>query len=218
MPRMFSLSALNERLAIAIAVGDSAQDLAAPRLDFGVELLGRHDLVDEPHRERLGRRVAPAQEPDLARPLLADEPRQIGGAPARIDRADLGADLAELRLLRRDRQVAHGRQHIAAADRIALHRGDDRLAGVADRAVQFLDRQPDEAAPAIAARSMPRAELSPPAQKARSPAPASTMTPMSGPLGVAHRLRASPRRSAARNAFSTSGRLIVIVAMPSRFS
>src|SRR3954454_17799445 len=48
------------------------QDLAAPRLDFGVELLGGDDLVDEPHRVRLGRRVAPAQEPDLARPLLAD--------------------------------------------------------------------------------------------------------------------------------------------------
>src|SRR5690242_511512 len=76
------------------------EDLAAPGLDFGVELLGRDDLIDEPHLVRLGGRVAPAQEPDLARPLLADQPRQIGGAPAGIDRAHPGADLAELRLLR----------------------------------------------------------------------------------------------------------------------
>src|SRR5205823_11802179 len=115
------------------------------------ELLGRHDLVDEPHLEGFGGAVAAAQEPDLARPLLADQPRQIGGAPARIDRADARPDLAELRLLRGDRQVAHGRQHIAAADRIALHFGDHRLPAVADCAVQLLDRQADEAAPAIAA-------------------------------------------------------------------
>src|SRR5689334_15420805 len=44
------------------------QDLAAPRLDLGVELPGRDDLVDETHLVRLGGRIAPAQEPDLARP------------------------------------------------------------------------------------------------------------------------------------------------------
>src|SRR3984893_11012455 len=122
------------------------QDLLAPSLDLGIELVGRHYLVDQPHLERFGGGVAAAQEPDLARPLLADQARQIGGAPARIDRADARPDLAEHRLVRGDRQVAHGGQHVAAADRVALHLRDDRFAAVADRAVKFLDRQADAAA------------------------------------------------------------------------
>jgi hypothetical protein len=60
------------------------------------------------------------------------------------------SDLAEDGLLGGNRQVADRRQHIAAADRIALHLGDDRLPAVADRAVQFLDRQADQTAAAIA--------------------------------------------------------------------
>src|SRR5438552_18147887 len=69
------------------------QDLLAPGLDLDVELFGWHDLVDEPHLEGFGGGVAAAQKPDLARPLLADQARQIGGAPARIDRADARPDL-----------------------------------------------------------------------------------------------------------------------------
>ena len=42
MPRMFSVSALNERLAIAIAVGLRSHDLGAPARDLGVELVVRH--------------------------------------------------------------------------------------------------------------------------------------------------------------------------------
>src|SRR5947207_6813590 len=76
--------------------------------------------------------------------------RVNGGTPAGIDRADARSDLAEDGLFGGDRQVADRRQHVAAADRIALHLGDDRLAAVADGAVQFLDRQTDETAAAIA--------------------------------------------------------------------
>src|SRR5206468_10607391 len=74
-------------------------DLLAPLVDFGVELVVRHDLVDEAHLLGLGGAVLAAQEPDLARLLLANDARQVGRAPARIDRADLRADLAEGRLL-----------------------------------------------------------------------------------------------------------------------
>src|SRR6266540_3157245 len=109
------------------------EDLLAPGLDLGIELFRRDDLVDQPHLEGFGGGVAAAQKPDLARALLAHQARQIGGAPARIDRADARPDLAEHRLFRGDRQVADGRQHVAAADRIALHLGDDRFPAVADR-------------------------------------------------------------------------------------
>src|SRR6266404_18822 len=39
-------------------------DLVAPLLHFGVELLVRHDRVDQPYRERFGSRIAAAQIPD----------------------------------------------------------------------------------------------------------------------------------------------------------
>ena len=71
------------------------QDLAAPRLDLGIELFRRHDLVDEPHLKRLCGGVAAAQKPDLTGPLVADMARQKGRAPARIDRADPRPHLAE---------------------------------------------------------------------------------------------------------------------------
>src|SRR5437764_2104501 len=130
--------------------GAERQDLAAPRLDFGIKLLGGHDLVDEAHLKRLGGGIAAAQKPDLARPLVADMTREKRGAPAGIDRADARSDLAEDGLLGGDRQVADRRQHVAAADRVALHLGDDRLPALADHAVQFLDRQTNETAAAIA--------------------------------------------------------------------
>jgi len=63
-----------------------------------------------------------------------------------------------------------------------------------------------------------RAELSPPEQKARSPAPASTMTPISGSLSASRIAASISSTVSARKAFSTFGRLIVIVATPSRLS
>ena len=39
MARRFSLSALNERLAMAIAVGLRLDDLGAPLVDLGIELV-----------------------------------------------------------------------------------------------------------------------------------------------------------------------------------
>jgi len=76
----------------------------------GIKLTVRHHRVDQAHREGFGCRVAPAHIPDLARLLLADDARQIGGAEAGIDRADLRPHLAQLRLVRRDAEVADRRQ------------------------------------------------------------------------------------------------------------
>ena len=56
-----------------------------PARDFGVELIVRNHSIDEPHVERLTRRIAAAQEPHLSRSLFADYTRQIRGAPSRID-------------------------------------------------------------------------------------------------------------------------------------
>jgi hypothetical protein len=66
----------------------------------------RHGDIGQSHRHCLGRRVAAAQIPDLARLLLADQARKISGAEARIDRADPRPGLAELGPVRRDGEVA----------------------------------------------------------------------------------------------------------------
>jgi hypothetical protein len=57
--------------------------------------------------------------------------------------------LTENGLVRADRQIADGREHVAAANRIALHAGDHRLRYVADGGVQFLHRQAGRAAPVV---------------------------------------------------------------------
>jgi hypothetical protein len=77
---------------------------------------------------------------------------QVGRAPAGVDRADLGPDLAENRLVRSDGHVAQRGDHVAATDGVALDARDHRLGHVADNAVQFLDRQPRGAAAVVLAR------------------------------------------------------------------
>src|SRR3954447_25579287 len=64
------------------------QHLPAPRDRLLLELLERHDGVDQPHVERLLRVVLTAEEPDLARLLLPDRPRQQAGAVPAVERAD----------------------------------------------------------------------------------------------------------------------------------
>src|SRR5262249_15215836 len=59
------------------------EDFLAPRLDLGVELFGRHHLVDEPHLKGFGGAVAAAQKPDLARAPFADQSRPGGRPPPR---------------------------------------------------------------------------------------------------------------------------------------
>src|SRR5688572_8423452 len=95
------------------------EELPAPLLHLGAEVLLGHDLVDEPHRERLLRRVLAAEVPDLARALLADETGQVARAVPRVHAAHARARLAEDGVLRREREVAEHVEDVAAADREA---------------------------------------------------------------------------------------------------
>src|SRR6185503_8663563 len=56
------------------------EDLFAPLRGFGAEICRWNDGVHQAHLERLGRRVLATEVPDLACLLLADEPREVGGA------------------------------------------------------------------------------------------------------------------------------------------
>src|SRR5882724_9283034 len=60
----------------------------------------------------LCRQYNAAEEPDLARLLLADHPRQITRAEAAVEAAHLGPHLAENRVFRRDGKVAHDMEHV----------------------------------------------------------------------------------------------------------
>ena len=80
-----------------------------------------------------------------------DDAGEVGGAEAGINRTHLGADLAELRPLGGDSQVAHDRRHVAAADGVALDARDHRLGHVADERLHLLHRQADHAAAVVVA-------------------------------------------------------------------
>ena len=97
--------------------GGEGEHLAAPAERLILELGERDDRVDQPHLERLLCVVLAAQEPDLLGLLRPDQPRQDARAEAAVERADLGAGLAEARVVGGDRQVADDVQHVAAADR-----------------------------------------------------------------------------------------------------
>ena len=211
MPRMLSLSALNEVFASAIAVGLARRSLRTTRRR--PRRAGRRGttLFTSPICERLGRAVAAAQVPHLARLLLADHAREIGGAEARVDRAHLRA-----RPGRRSptRPRASGRRSSRARCRRRSHSrapSRSRAWQVADRGVHLLDRHADRAAPARYTPSWCASGRRRCRTRA-SPAPVSTIT--FRPLVVA---RVAERvdqlvEVCARNALSTSGRLIVIVA------
>jgi len=88
--------------------------------------------------------------------------------------------------------------------------------------VQFLDRQADETAPAVAARFLSaagaRAGVVAAGAKRTIARPASTITRYRGSPSASRIASSISSTVSPRNAFSTFGRLIVIVATPVRFS
>ena len=108
----------------------------------------RHGDVGEAHFDGLCRRIAPIEVPDLARLLLADHASQISSSESGIDGAYLRTNLAELRLVGRNRQIADRCKYVAATDRESVDSGDHRLRHVADHALELVDGQADRA-PAI---------------------------------------------------------------------
>src|SRR5260370_13924990 len=101
-----------------------------------------HDLVDEPHRQRLLRVVLLAKEPDLAGLLLADDAGEEARAVTAIEAPDLRPGLAEAGVVRGDRQVAHDVEHVASTDRIAGHHRDDGFGQPPDLDLQVEDVEP----------------------------------------------------------------------------
>jgi hypothetical protein len=119
--------------------------LAAPRDRLVLQLVERHDRVDQPHVERLLRVIEPGEEPDLLRLLHPDVAGEQGGAEAAVETANPRPGLAEDRVVAGDRQVADQVEDVTASDGIARDHRDDRLGQTADLDVEVADVQSADA-------------------------------------------------------------------------
>jgi hypothetical protein len=120
------------------------QDLARPRDPLGLQGGHGNHRVHEPHAERLGGSVAPAQEPDLTGLLLADHARKVARAKSAVEAAHGRPDLAEHGVLRRDRQVADDMEHVTAPDRVTRHERDHDLRHRPDQFLEIEDIEPGD--------------------------------------------------------------------------
>ena len=117
-------------LSLRIAPWGSAAISLRELLGAGERLAARHDLVDQPDRERLVGVDAPARDHQLHRPGEADDERQAHGhavaahdVPAPLERAELG-------VLGGDADVGQQRVLQAGRERVPVDGGDHRLEDV----------------------------------------------------------------------------------------
>ena len=148
----------------------------------------------------------------LQRLALADEPRQPLRAGVAGDQAEIDFRLSELRGVGGEPQRAGHRQLAAAAERVAVDRGDDRLAEVLDEIEDVLPGSAcSRAAVGVCAAS---SLMSAPATNDFSPAPVRmTARTVSSRLQIENGAAQLVERLAF-SALRTFGRLIVTIATP----
>ncbi len=122
--------ALGDELVFAVA--DEPQRPAlrhhpAGKSDRGGGQISFNDLIDDPVRQRLGRRDRIAGNDHLHRLLRTDQPRQALSAARARQQAELDLGQADPRSRDGDAEMAGQRQLEAAAQGGAVQCGDDRL-------------------------------------------------------------------------------------------
>src|SRR6185312_816857 len=126
--------------------------LVGPAPDLSAKVgLPDHPVHEAPALGRLGV-VAAAQEPDLARPLLSHDPREVGRPEPGVERANPRSRLPEDRIVRGDRQIAQDVQDVPAANRVAIHRRDHGFRHFAYQAMQVLDLEKPRLGGAVVTR------------------------------------------------------------------
>lgn len=113
-------------------------DLRQDRLCAGNQLVGGHDFIHQTDPICLFRRHHFSGEDELQRDTLADETRQSLGAAEAGNEPEPDLGLAELRAGTREPDRASQRGLASAAEREAVHRGDDGLAETFDEVEQRL--------------------------------------------------------------------------------
>ena len=144
------------------------------------------------------------------------------GAEAAVEAADARAGLAEDRVLGGDREVADEVEDVAAADRVAGDRGDDRLRRAAHLHVQVADVEPADALlgdlvgadVAVVAADLLIAAGAEGLIAGAGEDDRADLEVVAGPVKASR----SSARVGGRKALRRSGRLIVIFAIPSPFS
>lgn len=109
------------------------EDARTPRRRLLLELVVGDGLVDQAHLLGLFRGIAFAQEDDFASLFFADHAGEHLRAAPDGHAPDGRAGLAELRAFGRERDVAHQVNLVAAAEAVAAHHRNDRLAAIANR-------------------------------------------------------------------------------------
>ncbi len=126
--------ALQHLLRHGVGEGGAAGEALGPAHRFGHHLRVGDDAVGEADAVRLRRVDDVAEEEQLGRAAVADDPRQEeGGAHVGAGEADLREDVAEARALRGDAHVARGGDDGACPHGDAVDGRDDRAATLADR-------------------------------------------------------------------------------------
>src|SRR5260370_19927028 len=99
------IGSVEARLEEAQGKRAELEHAAAPGHRLLLERGEGHDLVDEPHRQRLLRVVLLAKEPDLAGLLLADDAGEAACAVTSVEAPALPPGLSEAGVVRGDGQV-----------------------------------------------------------------------------------------------------------------
>ena len=119
--------------------GGELEDFVGPGADFGGELVGGDDFVDQAPVEGLLGGVAAAEEPDFAGAFFADGAGEVSGSQSGVEGADAGSVLSEDGVFGGDGEVAEEVEDVSAADGDAVDGGDDGFGDVADDAVEGFD-------------------------------------------------------------------------------
>ena len=215
-PASPSSAALKLAFSSRSANGDSSSISRHQRTVSSSSSLERDDRVHEPHR-----RAPPAASYWRHRnqisfaffwPTWRGEQRR---AEAAVEAADARPGLPEARVVGGDREVADHVQHVAAADRVAGDHRDDRLGQAPHLHLQVGHV---EAADRRAARRRSRSRRAPAGRRRSRRRAGPRRSARSRRPSVSSRARSSASDSSisvsGRNALRTSGRSIVIFAMP----
>ena len=108
---------------------------------FGGQVRRRHHAVDEPEAMRLLRADLLSGQKKLEGHAGANEPRQALGAAVPGDEPEIDLGLAELRRVGGDAKRARHRELAAAAERVAVDRGNRRLAELLEEIEDLLAAQ-----------------------------------------------------------------------------
>ena len=190
------------------ATGGLRRQRGRERRDFCAQVRRGHDPIDEAEPIRLLGADLLSGQKELEGPACANQAREALRAAVTGDEPEVDLGLAELRGIGRNAERAGHRELAPAAERVAVDRGNGRLAQMLDRGRTPAGRGSQCSRPLVGvcrASSL----MSAPATNAFSPAPVMTTTRTASSSPSAVNVWCSSSRVCELMAFRTPGRLNV---------